>query len=480
MRIILLTVLLLAYHGHAVLGTPVWLTTAVDFVGRLFQRGTFISFDDFLKQVQNSTYTDFAGSAVMNETAFDEMKQHILSMYGGVNTTNVTSFFLENEYCDCIQLMQQPSVYMLGLDHIEDPPLLVPPDVYSPNGTEAANISSMITPILDLGLRDQFGNPVTCPEGSVPVQRVTLERLTNFTTLDAFNWKPPVHILPLSNASMPLIPRDLEPRLDPSKPFHLHAFGWETQVNYGLNSFINVWSPAADFSLSQQWVVGNLTGHIFQSVEGGWAVYKPRWGTKSRLFTLYTADDYGKHSCWNHDCGTFTQTNHHWYLGGPFDHYSTYGGQQWGFEMQWQLYQGNWWLFLRGPGTYDPVGYYANKVFLGGQLGRYATDVITGGEVANISSKPAYHHGPMGSGYYAEEGWTHAAFQSNIFRIARNSVPGVNAPNYGVWTRLRMVLQTWTYCYTDIIWQSFQGGSWGTYMYFGGPGGDNCWNGVGS
>src|SRR3569833_779174 len=473
-------------HDTTVQAAPVsWLDSAMHYVETLFKRQAFIDFDSFIKGVHNSSYDGFATTAVQNQTAFEEMKQHVQAKNDNEKTTKDTTKNKEDDYCDCIQLMQQPSVFALGLSHIEDPPLFVPPADFGANGTEAANISSPAPSILTLGLHDSFGNPVSCPDDSVPVQRLTLEKLTQYPSLAAYNWKPPVHVLtdgrsPLSKREAGTDRRSLSPALiearDPARPYHVHAFAWDSQANTGSNSWLDLWSPPAEFSISQQWVIANVTGQKLQTVEGGWIVYKQRWGTNARLFTIYTADDYGPHSCYNHDCGTFTQVNSHWYLGGPWDRYSVYGGLQWGFEMQWQLYQGNWWLFLRGPADYEAVGYYPNKVFLGGPLGAGATDVVFGGEVANLTSTPANHFGPMGSAHFSEEGWTRAAYQNRIFRIMRDP----HGANFGVWAVLKPILQTWTSCFTMGVtpWQS--GGNWGTYMYFGGPGGDNSWNGLGT
>jgi hypothetical protein len=50
--------------------------------------------------------------------------------------------------------------------------------------------------------------------------------------------------------------------------------------------------------------------------------------------------------------------------------------------MQWKLYQDNWWLFLKGRGSYEAVGYYPTKIYNGGQLTRNATWAMFGGEVS--------------------------------------------------------------------------------------------------
>jgi hypothetical protein len=71
----------------------------------------------------------------------------------------------------------------------------------------------------------------------------------------------------------------------------------------------------------------------------------------------------------------FVQVSHNWFLGGTFTNYSTPGGQQWEFHMQWKFTGGNWWLFLQGSGGVDAVGYYPGSIYRGGQLTRNATTI---------------------------------------------------------------------------------------------------------
>jgi hypothetical protein len=119
------------------------------------------------------------------------------------------------------------------------------------------------------------------------------------------------------------------------------AYGYQYVTNYGGNSWLDLWNPSGDFSLSQQWYVGGSGGNT-QTVEGGWQVLPDKYGTnKAVLFIYWTADDYQNTGCYNLDCSGFVQTNSNWYLGGTWDHYSSTGGGQWGFELQWKLYSGN-------------------------------------------------------------------------------------------------------------------------------------------
>lgn len=112
-----------------------------------------------------------------------------------------------------------------------------------------------------------------------------------------------------------------------------------------------------DFSISQQWYAAGWDA-ARQAVEGGWQVNEQKYHTKKAvLFIYFTPSNYGSGSCYNKDCEGFIQINSHWYLGGTWDHYSVIDGAQWGFEMQWKMYEGNWWLFLKGPGSYEALGY---------------------------------------------------------------------------------------------------------------------------
>jgi len=72
----------------------------------------------------------------------------------------------------------------------------------------------------------------------------------------------------------------------------------------------------------------------------------------------------------------------------------------------------------------------------------------------------------MGSDEFASQGWQHAAYQNIIFYIARDENDGV-----GVWADLTATDEAFT---TINLTPSSSGGNWGTYIFFGGPGGANC------
>lgn len=427
------------------------------------QTEPFIPFNTFIQGVQSATYAQWNSTAVESSAAFDTIKAHILSMYNGIGNISNT-FVLDVEYADCVDIYKQPTVRLLGVDGIQSAPSNGSHPDFSEGDGHTFNYTD--SP-LKLGLTDRFGNRISCPDKTIPLGRLTLQKLTRLPNLQAFFAKSQ------DGSALPSLPskgvgrrRQAELTRRAGEP-HLHAVGYQYITNFGGNSWLDLWNPIGDFSLSQQWYVGGSGGNT-QTVEGGWIVYEQKFNTKNAvLFIFYTADNYVSQKCWNHDCPAFVQTNNNWFLGGPWNHYSVSGGAQWGFEMQWKLYKGNWWLFLKGPGSYEAVGYYPTKIFNGGQLSKNAEIVEYGGEVTRFD--PSHNWPQMGSGALPSAGWTRAAFQRSIFYIPKDESGGV-----GVWTDLSTVVEGSTRCWDIAYTPSSKGGSWGSYFYFGGPGGKVC------
>lgn len=431
----------------------------------------FVSFNDFLEQVKGATFDQYNHTAVESCDAFDEMRNHILTMYDGVGDIT-KSFVLDVEYGDCIDVKKQPSIRLLGLDTIECDPrnMTDVPELCGEGGGEG-KFHSVDSP-LKLGLTDRFGNSISCHVDTIPFARITLEKLTRFATLADFFSKSsdgaqamstPADGGDGSDGQDSVTKRHLERR--DAIP-HLYAYTYQYVTNFGGNSWLNLWNPVGDFSLSQQWYAAG-SGNGTQTVEGGWVVYPNKFNTNNAvLFIFFTPDNY-KSGCWNLDCPGFVQINHNWFLGGIWNHYSTAGGAQWGFEMQWKLYNGNWWLFLKGPGDYEAVGYYPTKLYNGGPLAYNATVVEYGGEVTRFSDANKWPQ--MGSSVLPTGGYGQSAFQNSIFYIPRDENGGT-----GVWTDLTGVVVGTPSCWSIDVTESPYGGSWGTYFWFGGPGGMVC------
>jgi hypothetical protein len=392
---------------------------------------SFVTFNAYLSSVARADYASLAAN---------HMRDYVLGLYSGVRVSH--SYQFGGAYFDCVDAMSQPTVRDLGLKT-----LATPPDASTTGkGNDAAGAASP----LQQGLTDAFGNAVSCAAGTIPMRRLSLDQMTKFPSLAAYLGKSPDSmasggVSPLANA-------------------HRYAARRQNLTNYGGNSWINLWNPSGEFTLSQQWFATG-SGTTTQTVEGGWVHYPGKFGNNAALFIFFTPDGYA-HGCYNLECSGFVQTNSNWHLGGAWSSYSTPGGTQYGFQQQWKYYNGNWWLYLRGSGTLDAVGYYPGSVFNNGQMSRNATETTFGGETFTSGT----NWPQMGSGQFPG-GFGVAAYQNSIFYLPRNEAGGT-----GVWSNLNVNIVTNPACYgLSYHGSTDPGGDWPgtTYFYYGGPGG-NC------
>jgi Neprosin len=190
--------------------------------------------------------------------------------------------------------------------------------------------------------------------------------------------------------------------------------------------------------------------------------------------------------CYNLECSPgFVQKSSHWLLGGLFINsgcpadgcYSVDGGTQYYFTTEYYFYLGNWWLNLNG----EWVGYYPatppNSVYqeynndvqttTNGPLATSASEIDYGGETfARPTAATVWPS--MGSGEFAEAdlGWTHAAFERNIYFYSSTTTAKV------AHLEPRMPSPT---CYTIVNSNDSGVAGWNTYFFFGGtPPGAGC------
>ena len=116
---------------------------------------TFRTFIARAKAARASAFVGQPGFAVESPAAFAEMKAHVLDFYRGVTARNS---FIESDgqIVDCIPIDRQPGL------------------------RPRAKIS------VSLNQRDRLGNEMYCQPGTVPIVRLTLERIAKFRTLAAF------------------------------------------------------------------------------------------------------------------------------------------------------------------------------------------------------------------------------------------------------------------------------------------------------
>lgn len=418
----------------------------------------FVSFQDFVANTSTAAASDFmAGpdSHVKDAAAFEQMRQYLLTIYRGMDVSH--SFVADADSIDCIPIEQQPSVRLSGTTEISP----IPPELSS---AASASSGAADNGSASAGESDPFGNTIGCEEATVPMLRVTLDQLVRFETLEDFFQKGP------GGAGQ----APAQDGLAAPAATRRYAHAFQQVNNLGGTSILNLWDPQINlangqvFSLSQVWyTAGN--GNTLQTIEAGWQNYPQYYGDqKSRLFIFWTANNYGQGGtisnigCYNLTCPMvgFVQLNHSWVLGGAFPKYSEMGGTQQEFTLQWYLRDGNWWLSLGDKNRpFQVIGYYSTRLFRGGLLSTNAHEIDFGGEVLGAGNWP-----PMGSGGMPALGFGQAAYQRRITyidlartqqqptltRVAKSPCYGLTGPSF-----------------SPLQW-------YGTYFYFGGPGGGGC------
>jgi hypothetical protein len=83
----------------------------------------FVKFSDFvqsLKVADVNAVLALTTTKATDAASVEEMRQHLLALYDGVNVAQ--SYVVGSQTIDCIPIMQQPAVRMLGLTSIAEPP----------------------------------------------------------------------------------------------------------------------------------------------------------------------------------------------------------------------------------------------------------------------------------------------------------------------------------------------------------------------
>jgi hypothetical protein len=399
----------------------------------------FVPFRNFIDQTATASAGDYLnrpGSRVKDAAAFEQMRQHILNLYQGIEVQH--SFILDSSHYDCVSINQQPAVRKYGLKNIATPP---PLSMIKGQSTEDLQRDPQ-NPF------DQFGNSVYCEAGTIPMRRVTLDNMIHFQTLRQFTEK----------SAGERDPRQ-QTKLNPGDA-HKYSVVYQDVNNLGGNSNLNLWEPSVNtskgevFSLSQEWYVGG-SGAGLQTEEVGWVVYPGMFGDeKPHFFIFSTPDDYAE-GCWDNTCGDFVQTADSGLLGAAIGPVSTFGGTQYVIDAQYYFYKGNWWLAFQGTW----IGYYPGSMYGSGQNSKYAQEIEFGTEGVGSTVWP-----PEGSGDWPGTGFGYAAFQNDLWYY--------NLSGDKVWDSLTPYIPS-PKCYS-IAGPYSSTGNWTVYFYEGGPGGTGC------
>jgi hypothetical protein len=371
-----------------------------------------------------------------------QITDHLVGYYDGVEV--VHSYVNQHgQILDCMPIDRQPASSIEG-GATPEPPL---PDEPEP-GFEALMTAQRAL--------DKDGNETRCPEGAVPILRLTLEEAAGFPDLEQF--------LRLGQR------QKRKPRTSSAKPddptaagsTHRYAVGYQNVPNFGGRSRNSVWTPTVQgpdiMSLSQIWCCAGQEGdNSLQTAEAGWQVY-PVWYPASNgapvFFIFRTADNYGANSAYNNRDGLFK------YLNGPtpgvtLGGSSVMNGAQADIDVSYIFSAGVWWLYVAGV----KCGYWLAAGYGNGPMSDGAQQVMFGGETDGNGHYPA-----MGSGSPPAGGYRHAAYHCEIRYIdANQQVQNANLvpiePTSGEYlTSLQKAAAA-------------PGGNWGSYFYFGGPGG---------
>jgi len=405
--------------------------------------GTPQDFADFLDSTASATYEDVRAlpdSQVESAAAFEEMRAYVLELYddAGVEDTLVES---DGRAIDCIPAGRHPALRATG-DTAPSPPTAAPPPPEAP-----APAPDTPPPGYQEGSAAR-----EYPPGTVPMYRTTLEQLARFPTLAAFTAKDGFEAVAAGAGGAATGKR--------------YATGEQDLGCLGGGSRVNVWkttafiAPGLQATFSQQWYVSGLAGTLLQTVECGWHVDYARYQNfDPHLFVFATRNNYATgDGFFNQDGGAFSLAANPPVLPGAPLPASQTDGAQVDFHMGFYLTAGAWWFYFQN----QPVGCYPLTWFNSGPLTAGAERARFGGEVG--SGLPPWP--PMGSGQHAAAGFGKAAYQraATVYPTGGGAPPATLAEAGSV---------TGT-CYTVDITNNSSDADWGTYLFFGGPGGPLC------
>src|ERR1043166_5560312 len=327
---------------------------------------SFSRFYDALQQVKPEQHLAAAASKARDTATVQEMRDHLVRHYQGVQAEH--SFKDENgSIFDCVPIAQQPAMRQKGEGPAKAPG---PPPAAEPAqaGAQAGDRPTHQAMQLHADRKDQHGNVMQAPAGTIPMRRLTVENLARFETLRHFFQKSPYgsSTPPHEGGATPLIPQGgsaaVNAAIAPAVPAtHRWAHAFQNVANHGGHSLLNVWDPPIGanqvFSLSQHWYVGG-SGAGLQTAEVGWQVYPQMYGnTKPVFFIYWTADNYHSKGCYNLSCPAFVQTNGAWAIGGAIaPPWSVAAGQQREIEVSFFLTQGRWWLYVGAENAAHAIG----------------------------------------------------------------------------------------------------------------------------
>jgi Neprosin len=298
------------------------------------------------------------------------------------------------------------------------------------------------------------------PPGTVPVLLKPIDKIRPVGNLQDYLAKGPrqKRFTPPDDSGLA--------RARAAKPDHKYAHAKQWVTNFGTQGTINTWYPyvqwSNEFSLGQLWLVGG-SGDGLQTCEVGAQTFYDIYGDwHPHLFIFYTTNNYTESGDnlggYNRDVDGWVQRSTQVFPGMRLAE-SVQGGNQYDLTLKVTLYQGNWWVRVGN----EWMGYYPSGLYNAAGLRNQAASVDWGGEIVDdIANHPEPTSTWMGSGHFPNEGWQHAAYMRNL--MYQSDAAGTMLP-----------LQPYAYVTNPAAYQiatDFSGGTnWGSFFYWGGPGG---------
>ncbi|KAG6532012.1 hypothetical protein ZIOFF_005850 [Zingiber officinale] len=332
----------------------------------------------------------------------------------------------DGDIIDCVHVAHQPA-----FDHplLKNHTIQTRPNFHPEGLFDDDKVASQKKTPSGVQLWHQNGR---CPEDTVPIRRTSRADVLRASSIKRYGRK--------KHKSIPN-PLSVEPDLL-NENGHQHAIAYvEGDKYYGAKATINVWQPGSQQHRS--WLAGIYIdiyasvlhvreGFTLPSTTGVFQVSPDLYGdNNTRLFSYWTSDAYQATGCYNLLCSGFIQDPK----------------------------EGHWWMQF---GRDYVLGYWPS--FLFSYLADSASMIQWGGEAVNSEPDGVHTSAEMGSGHFAEEGYSKASYFRNI-----QIVDGSN--NLRAPTRIGSFTEQ-SNCY-DV--QNGNNGEWGQHFYYGGPGrNSNC------
>ena len=193
------------------------------------------------------------------------------------------------------------------------------------------------------------------PSGTVPVLRYSLDQINPNITLE----------MRLGKSGPPGQSDNLHPQDSANSHWHAstHQDIFSTGTSGKLSMFVPFLQSGGDFSLLQTNLGRTNPNNKYQSLEAGWQHYPPQ-GKDPHLFTFYNTNGYESQG---DNIGGYNQLVKGWiqvdntiFPGTTFPgSFSTINGPQYDLAIEYQLYQGNWWLRVIDRW----IGYYPANLY---------------------------------------------------------------------------------------------------------------------